>query len=149
MDPQSIDIQGIMKLLPHRFPFLLVDRILEADPPNYGVGVKCVTANEPHFQGHFPDRPLMPGVLILEHQAQVGGVILLASEQFAGSFAMMAGVEGVRFRRQVVPGDVLRTEFRLIKAKGPIGRTECVTTVEDQLVCKSELLFALERGKGE
>ncbi len=149
MDPQVMDVQGIMKLLPHRYPFLLVDRILEADPPNYGVGLKCVTANEPHFQGHFPERPLMPGVLILEHQAQVGGVILLASEQFAGSFAMMAGVEGVRFRRQVVPGDVLRTEFRLIKARGSIGRTECVTTVEDQLVCKSELLFALERGKEE
>jgi len=149
VDPQVMDVQGIMKLLPHRYPFLLVDRILEADPPNYGVGLKCVTANEPHFQGHFPERPLMPGVLILEHQAQVGGVILLASEQFAGSFAMMAGVEGVRFRRQVVPGDVLRTEFRLIKARGSIGRTECVTTVEDQLVCKSELLFALERGKEE
>jgi len=149
VDPQVMDVQGIMKLLPPRYPFLLVDRILEADPPNYGVGLKCVTANEPHFQGHFPERPLMPGVLILEHQAQVGGVILLASEQFAGSFAMMAGVEGVRFRRQVVPGDVLRTEFRLIKARGSIGRTECVTTVEDQLVCKSELLFALERGKEE
>jgi 3-hydroxyacyl-[acyl-carrier-protein] dehydratase len=140
----AMDIRDILELLPHRYPFLLVDRIIECDPPNFGVGIKCVTVNEPHMQGHFPGRPLMPGVLILEHQAQVGGVVLLASEQYRGSFAMLAGVESARFRRQVVPGDVLRTEFRMIKARAMLGRAEVTTTVEDQLVCKSEILFALE-----
>ncbi len=139
-----MDIREIMALLPHRYPFLLVDRIIECEPPNRGVGIKCVTASEPHMQGHFPDRPLMPGVLILEHQAQVGGVVLLASEEYRGSFAMLAGVEGARIRRQVIPGDVLRTEFRMVKARGMLGRAEVTTTVDDQLVCKSELIFALE-----
>lgn len=141
----QLDIQGILELLPHRYPFLLVDRMVELDPGKRGVGIKCVTAAEPHLAGHFPGRPLMPGVLILEHQAQVGGVMLLAVPSTDRRLALLAGVEKARFKRQVVPGDVLRTEVTLTKQKGQVGWVDCVTTVDGEFVCQSLLLFAMER----
>jgi 3-hydroxyacyl-[acyl-carrier-protein] dehydratase len=141
----QVNIQGIMGLLPHRYPFLLVDRVEELEPGKRGVGIKCVTATEPHLAGHFPGRPLMPGVLILEHQAQVGGCVLLAMPSDEDSLALLAGVDKARFKRQVVPGDVLRTESKLVKQKGSVGWVESVTTVDGELVCQSLMLFALER----
>jgi len=141
----SVDIQGILKLLPHRYPFLMVDRMLEVEPAVRGVGIKCVTATEPHLAGHFPELPIMPGVLVLEHQAQVGGCMLLSHEQFRGSLALLAGVEKARFRRKVVPGDVLKTEAVLQKRKGDVGWVECTTSVDGEIVCESVMLFAMER----
>ncbi len=141
-----LDIQGILGLLPHRYPFLMVDRMEELDPGKSGVGIKCVTATEPHLAGHFPGRPLMPGVLILEHQAQVGGVMLLAVPSVERRLALLAGVEKSRFKRQVVPGDVLRTEAKLVKQKGQVGWVECTSTVNGEFVCQSLILFAMERG---
>lgn len=142
----GLDMQGILGLLPHRFPFLFVDRMEELEPGVRGIGIKCVTAAEPHLAGHFPGRPLMPGVLILEHQAQVGGVVLLAAPTAERRLALLAGVEKARFKRQVVPGDVLRTEAKLVKQKGQVGWVDCVTTVSDEFVCQSLMLFAMERG---
>ena len=142
----GLDIQGILGLLPHRYPFLLVDRMEEVNPGKSGVGIKCVTVAEPHLAGHFPGRPLMPGVLILEHQAQVGGVMLLAVPSVERRLALLAGVEKAGFKRQVVPGDVLRTEAKLVKQKGQVGWVECTSTVNDEFVCQSLLLFAMERG---
>lgn len=142
-----VDIQGIYGLLPHRYPFLMVDRMLEMEPGARGVGLKCVTATEPHLQGHFPGLPIMPGVLILEHQAQVGGCMLLSDPRNHGAFALLAGVEKARFRRKVVPGDVLRTECKFLRGKGGIGWVESVTTCEGDLVCESVMMFALERGE--
>lgn len=139
-----MDIQQIMSVLPHRYPFLLVDRIVELDASVSGVGIKCVTANEPHLVGHFPGLPIMPGVLILEHQAQVGGAVLLAGDRYRHHLALLAGVEKARFKRRVVPGDVLRTEVKLLRAKASVVWMECRTTVDDELVCESVMLCAMQ-----
>ena len=135
----------IMDILPHRFPFLLVDRIIELEPGVRAVGIKNVTANEPQFAGHWPGNPVMPGVLILEAMAQVGGVMLLTApdESTQGALAMFAGVDGARFRRPVVPGDQIRFEVELIRRKGPIGKVKGVALVDGQIAAEAELTFAL------
>jgi len=135
----------IMDILPHRYPFLLVDRIIELEPGQRAVGIKNVTANEPQFTGHWPGNPVMPGVLILEAMAQVGGVMLLTGlgEAAAGQLAMFGGVDGARFRRPVVPGDQIRFEVELIRRKGPIGKVKGVALVEGQVAAEAELMFAL------
>ncbi len=136
----SVEIQ---KIIPHRPPFLLVDQILELEPGVKAVGLKNVSINEPFFVGHFPDYPVMPGVLIVEAMAQVGAVALLSLEDFKGKIALFAGINGVRFKRQVVPGDQLRIEVELKKIRASIGKGEGRAYVGDQLAASGELTFAI------
>jgi len=138
-----MDINQIQSILRHRYPFLLVDRVLELEPGKRAVGLKNVTVNEPFFVGHFPGNPIMPGVLIVEAMAQVGGVLLLATTGNEGKLALFAGIDKMRFRRPVLPGDQLRTEVNLLKVKGGIGRVGVVGTVEGEIVAEGEYLFAL------
>ncbi len=132
----------IRDLIPHRYPFLLVDRIEELEPGLRAVGIKNVTQNEPFFQGHFPDYPVMPGVLVVEAMAQVGAVGVMAGGEHKDKLALFAGIDGVRFRRQVLPGDVLRMEVEIERLKGRVGRGRGRATVGDERVCEAELMFA-------
>ena len=132
----------IRGLIPHRYPFLLVDKIEELEPGERAVGIKNVTQNEPFFQGHFPDYPVMPGVLIVEAMAQVGAVAVMVNEEYRDKLALFAGLDGVRFRRQVVPGDVLRMEVHIERLKGRIGRGRGEATVNGEKACEAELMFA-------
>ncbi len=138
----------IRELIPHRYPFLLVDRIEELEPGVRVVGLKNVSQNEPFFQGHFPDYPVMPGVLIIEAMAQVGAVGVMAGGEHRERLALFAGIDGVRFRRQVVPGDALRMEVEITRLKGKVGRGKGRATVEGERVCEAELMFAFaDRGE--
>lgn len=138
----------IRELIPHRYPFLLVDRIEELEPGVRVVGVKNVTQNEPFFQGHFPDYPVMPGVLIVEAMAQVGAVGVMVNEEYRDKLALFAGIDNVRFRRQVVPGDVLTMEVEIERLKGRIGRGKGRATVNGEKACEADLMFAFA-DKGE
>ena len=138
-----MDSLAIRELIPHRYPFLLVDRIIELTPGERAVGLKNVSANEPFFQGHFPEFPVMPGVLIVEAMAQVGGVALMASGNFEGQLALFAGIDNVRFKRQVKPGDTLTMEIELGAFRRGIGTGSAKATVDGQLACKGDLMFAL------
>jgi len=141
---------AIRELIPHRYPFLLVDRIEEVDPGVRAVGIKNVTQNEPFFEGHFPDYPVMPGVLIVEALAQVGAVGVMSKEEFRGKLALFAGIDGVRFRRQVIPGDVLRLEVEISRLRGVAGRGKGSATVNGERVCEADLMFAFaDRVEGE
>lgn len=135
--------QEIMAIIPHRYPFLLVDRILELEPGQRAVGEKLVTIGEPFFQGHFPDFPIMPGVLIVEALAQTGCVAALSVPEYRDKIAFFAGIDKVRFKRPVRPGDTLRLEIQLDKIRRGIGRATGTATVAGQLACAGELLFAL------
>jgi 3-hydroxyacyl-[acyl-carrier-protein] dehydratase len=140
----------IRELIPHRYPFLLVDKIEEIEPGVRAVGLKNVTQNEPFFQGHFPDYPVMPGVLIIEAMAQVGAVGVMAGGEHRDRLALFAGIDGVRFRRQVLPGDVLRMEVEITRLKGMVGRGKGRATVDGERVCEAELMFAFaDRGEVE
>ena len=132
----------IRELIPHRYPFLLVDRIEEIEPGVRAVGLKNVTQNESFFQGHFPDYPVMPGVLIIEAMAQVGAVGVMARREHRDRLTLFAGIDGVRFRRQVLPGDVLRMEVEITRLKGMVGRGKGRATVDGERVCEAELMFA-------
>ncbi|MFZ5652586.1 MAG: 3-hydroxyacyl-ACP dehydratase FabZ [Bacillota bacterium] len=142
-----MDINEIMKVIPHRYPFLLIDRIMELDPGKKAVGIKNVTINEPYFQGHFPGYPVMPGVFIIEAMAQVGAVAVLSMPEMEGRLALFAGIDGARFRRQVTPGDQLTLEVEILKIKGPIGKGKGVAKVDGQLAAEADLMFALQEGK--
>jgi 3-hydroxyacyl-[acyl-carrier-protein] dehydratase len=143
-----LEAAQIRELIPHRYPFLLVDRIEELEPGVRAVGIKNVTQNEPFFQGHFPDYPVMPGVLIIEAMAQVGAVGVMAGGEHGDKLALFAGIDGVRFRRQVLPGDVLRLEVEIERLKGRVGRGRGQTTVDGERVCEADLMFAFaERGE--
>jgi 3-hydroxyacyl-[acyl-carrier-protein] dehydratase len=135
--------QRLLEILPHRPPFLFVDRILECEPGVRAVGLKCVAANEPFFAGHFPGRPIMPGVLIIEALAQVGAVALLSLPEFRGKVALFGGVDDVRFRRPVVPGDVLRLEVEITRRMRGLGKGRGTATVDGQRACEGELTFAV------
>ncbi|OAT80231.1 3-hydroxyacyl-ACP dehydratase FabZ [Desulfotomaculum copahuensis] len=140
-----LDIQSIQSILPHRYPFLLVDRILELEAGKRAVGIKNVTGNEQFFQGHFPGRAVMPGVLIIEAMAQVGAVALLQMPEYAGKIALFAGIDRARFRRPVVPGDQLRLEVEILKLRGPVGKAGARALVDGRPVAEAELMFAVEQ----
>ena len=136
-----MDIARILDALPHRYPFLLVDRILEAEPGRRVVGLKNVTINEPFFQGHFPGHPIMPGVLIVEAMAQVGGVLLLgAMEDAASKVVYFMSLDGVKFRRPVVPGDQLRMEVEILQHRGATVRLAGKAFVDGALACEAEMM---------
>lgn len=136
----NIDIQNI---LPHRYPFLLVDKILEIETGKKAVGLKNVTINEPFFQGHFPGNPIMPGVLIVEAMAQVGGIAILSMEEHKGKLAVFTGIEKMKFRKQVVPGDTLIMEAELIAFKMGIGKAKVCAKVEGKIAAQGEVMFAI------
>lgn len=135
--------QEIMEIIPHRYPFLLIDTIEELEPGVRALGKKCVSVNEPFFQGHFPGNPVMPGVLIIEALAQVGAVAMLSQPDWKGRTAYFAGIDKVRFRQKVVPGDVLLLETEIIKVKGAIGVGKAVARVNDKAAAQAELTFAI------
>ena len=133
-----------MGLLPHRYPFALVDRVIEHDQGKKAVAIKNVTLNEPQFQGHFPDRPLMPGVLIVEAMAQVGGLIVSQMPDLPKGLFVFAGIDSVRFRRPVVPGDQLLISCELISIKRKrLGKVRGEAKDDDKLVCSGDLMFSL------
>ena len=138
-----ISVQEIMELLPHRYPFLLVDRITELDPGKRIVGIKNVTINEPFFQGHFPGHPVMPGVLIIESMAQVGGLLALKALGGEKRLAYFAGIDNAKFKRPVVPGDQLRIEVDVIAHKGPIWKMHGVVKVGDVVVAKADVTASI------
>jgi len=140
-----MDIGEILKTIPHRYPFLLVDRILEVEPGRRAVGLKQVTINEPFFQGHFPGYPIMPGVLIVEALAQVGAVAVLSLPENRDKLALFAGIDNFRFRRPVVPGDSLRLEVELTRMRGAVGKGQARALVDGQVVADGELMFALRQ----
>jgi beta-hydroxyacyl-ACP dehydratase FabZ len=138
-----LDINEIRAILPHRYPFLLVDRIVEMEPERI-VGIKQVTLNEPFFQGHFPDFPVMPGVLIVEAMAQAAGVLVLKSmPDRANKLVLLVAIENARFRRPVVPGDTLRMEMKVIKRKASVAKMAGVATVDGQVVAEAEVMCKL------
>ncbi len=139
-------ITEIMKILPHRYPFLLVDRVLEADDKRFKA-IKNVTMNEPHFQGHFPDYPVMPGVLILEAMAQASVAVVVNQPEFRpGGLVFLVGVDRVRFKRQVVPGDTLVMEGELLTYRRGLGKVRVVATVDGELAAQAEISFVVREG---
>lgn len=142
--PSTFNVEDIHRLLPHRYPFALVDRIIDFVPGKLAVGIKNVTFNEPHFQGHFPGRPIMPGVLIVEAMAQVGGVVLTQLPDIQVGLFMFAGIDKVRFRRPVVPGDQLVMTVELLSVKRRrFGKMQGRAEVDGQLVAEGELMFSI------
>ncbi len=139
---QVMNIEEIKKVLPHRYPFLLVDKIVEVSERRI-VGIKNVTANEPFFQGHFPERPVMPGVLMVEALAQVGGVLMLSKKENHGKIAYLVAIKEARFRRVVVPGDQLRLEVDIVKFKARVGIVTGVAKVGNEVACEAEIMFSL------
>ncbi len=138
-----IDIEEIRKILPHRYPMLLVDRIVELEPDRV-VGIKNVTVNEPFFQGHFPEFPVMPGVLIVESMAQVAGVLVLKQiPDRANKLVLLAGIDNAKFRRPVLPGDQLRIEMKVLKKKSSVAKMLGVATVDGAVVAEVEVLCKL------
>lgn len=133
----------IMDIIPHRYPFLLIDTIEELEPGVKALGKKCVSMNEPYFQGHFPGNPVMPGVLIIEALAQVGAVAILSQPEWKGRTAYFAGIDKAKFRQKVMPGDVLMLEMEIIKVKGPVGVGKATATVNGKVAASAELTFAI------
>ena len=136
-------IKEIKEILPHRYPFLLVDRVTEMEEGKSITGYKNVTINEEFFNGHFPEEPVMPGVLILEAIAQVGAIALLSKEEFKGKIPLFAGADKVRFRKKVVPGDRLELSCEIIKLRGPVGIGKGIAKVDGKKVCEAEIMFAI------
>ena len=140
----ELNSNQIQEILPHRYPFLLVDRITKCEPGKSATGIKCVSANESQFMGHFPQKHVMPGVLIIEALAQTGAVALLAEEKNKGKIAYFGGIKQARFKRQVIPGDVLTLKCEIISSKGPVGIGKAEAYVGDQLAVTAELTFAIQ-----
>ena len=140
-----LEAAEIMRIIPHRYPMLLIDRVLELVPGKSVVAIKNVTANEPQFTGHFPDRPIMPGVLMVEALAQAGAVAVLSLPQYRGKLVLFAGIDDCRFRRTVVPGDTLRLEVTLEKLRGVFGRGRAVATVDGEIAVQGTISFVIPR----
>lgn len=140
----ELNSNQIQEIIPHRYPFLLVDRIVECEPGTYAKGIKCVSANEMQFIGHFPEKHVMPGVLIIEALAQTGAVAMLTEEAFKGKIALFGGIKRARFKKQVVPGDVLELECKISDRRGPVGIGQAVAKVNGQVAVQAELTFAIE-----
>ncbi|MWC29828.1 3-hydroxyacyl-ACP dehydratase FabZ [Paenibacillus sp. MMS18-CY102] len=137
-----LNIEKIKEIIPHRYPFLLVDRVLEMDEGKRAVGIKNVTMNEPYFVGHFPGYPVMPGVLIVEALAQVGGIAMSSGESNDNKIGLLTGIDSCRFKRQVTPGDQLLLTFDVTRVKGQIVKGKGVATVNHEFVCEAEIMFA-------
>ncbi len=142
----KLDIEQIREILPHRYPFLLVDKIVDMEAGKFAKGIKCVSANEVQFLGHFPQKAVMPGVLILEALAQTGAVAILSMQENKGKLAVFGGVKNCRFKRIVVPGDVLSLECELTKMRGSIGFGEAVASVDGEVAASGEISFAIIDG---
>ncbi|MDO4317830.1 MAG: 3-hydroxyacyl-ACP dehydratase FabZ [Lachnospiraceae bacterium] len=140
---ERLTVKQIEEILPHRYPFLLIDTIEDYVPGEYAVGYKCVSYREDFFQGHFPAEPVMPGVLTIEALAQVGAVAILSCEENKGKLVYFGGINKCRFRGKVVPGDRLRLETRIVRRKGPVGVGSAVATVDGRVVAEAELTFAV------
>jgi 3-hydroxyacyl-[acyl-carrier-protein] dehydratase len=140
-----LSVQDIERLIPHRYPFLLIDKVVEMEAGKRIVAIKNVTTNEWFFQGHFPGYQIMPGVLIVEALAQAGAVLLLSDESAKGQIPLFAGIEKCRFRQQVVPGDTLSLELEVIARRGPVGKGRAVARVGNKVAAECELTFALTR----
>lgn len=138
---KALNIKEIQEIIPHRHPFLLLDAIEDYEPGEYAVGYKCVTYREDFFKGHFPEKPVMPGVLIIEALAQAGAVAILSIPENQGKIAFFGGIQKCRFKGMVVPGDKLKLETRIIKRKGPLGVGEAVASVDGKVVASAELTF--------
>ncbi|MCR6098528.1 3-hydroxyacyl-ACP dehydratase FabZ [Salipaludibacillus agaradhaerens] len=138
-----LNLEEIKEIIPHRYPFLLIDRILEVEEGKRAVGIKNVSANEEFFNGHFPDYAVMPGVLIIEALAQVGAVAMLKKEENRGRLAFFAGIDGCRFKGQVRPGDQLHLEVEMTRLRGKIGKGKAIASVDGKTVAEAELMFAL------
>ncbi len=138
-----LDAVAIQEIIPHRYPFLLVDKVLELEPGKRAVGVKAVSMGEPFFAGHFPNYPVMPGVLIVEALAQVGAVAMLVSEHGEGKLALFAGIDNLRFKRQVRPGDLLRLEVEIGQIRRGIGTGSGAATVDGEVAARGDIMFAL------
>ncbi len=139
----QLNIDQIENILPHRYPFLLVDKITECEPGKFARGIKCVTANEPFFQGHFPGAKVMPGVLLIEAMAQVGAVAVLTEEENQGKLVLFGGIKNARFKQQVVPGDVLELECEMTSRRGPVGFGTASARVNGKTAARAELTFAI------
>lgn len=141
----ELNSNQIAEILPHRYPFALVDKITDYEPGKWAKGIKCVSANEMHFMGHFPGYHVMPGVLIIEALAQVGAIAVLCLPENKGKIGFLAGIKNARFKRQVKPGDVLELSCEITRQKGPIGIGTATATVGGELAVSAELTFAIER----
>lgn len=139
-----LNIEEIQQILPHRSPFLLIDQVTDYVPGQFALARKCVTINEPFFQGHFPDYPVMPGVLLLEALAQTGAIALLSMSEHRGKLAIFGGIRNARFRKQVRPGDVLSLRCELTRLHGNVGLARAAAMVEDQIAVQAELTFAVQ-----
>ena len=139
----ELDINQIQEILPHRYPFLLVDRITDCTPGESAKGIKCVSANEMQFMGHFPGNPIMPGVLILEALAQVGAVAALSLPENKGKIVLFGGIKNARFKQRVIPGDVLELETTMVQRKGPVGIADAVAKVNGKVAASAQLTFAI------
>lgn len=143
MQRKDLDIKEIQKIIPHRYPFLLIDKIEKLDEGISAVGYKNVSMNEYFFQGHFPTEPIMPGVLIIEALAQVGAVVILSKPENAGKIAYFGGINKAKFRRKVIPGDTLRLEVEITKTKGNVGIGMAIAYIDTNVVAQAELIFAI------
>ena len=140
-----LEAAEIMRIIPHRFPFLLIDRVVELEPGKRVVALKNVTANEPQFTGHIPDRPIMPGVLMVEALAQAGAVAVLSLPEYAGKLVLFAGIDDCRFRRTVLPGDQLVLKVELEKLRGMFGRARAVASVDGEVAVEATISFVIPR----